>query len=580
MVRNFVFSLLFVTALISGAVAYAEPASDALCFHKNKKGLVINGTKTLISNNLVGLVKDSRTGKGIAGVPVTDGYTFTVTDRNGVYQFVADEKCRNVYYTLPAEYKTALDPVTKLPLFYSTTPIDRSRQNRNDFVLEPLDAPEKDFTLVMIGDPQCKTDSDVHRFETETLPDLNRFMSESQAKGKYLNAYAVTLGDLTFDNTVQWGPMHKALSGFALESGDYLPIYNCVGNHDHDAACVDDYTATQTYVDLFGPTDYSFNRGDVHFVVMDDVAVTTTNGKTWKYADNISDRQLEWLKSDLALVKDKEEKMIVFCAHIQFRHNADKDNPDKIKNMAAAMDCLTDFHEAHVMIGHTHYAQNFIHHDYVTKGGTPVYEHIHGAACGAWWSCNLNLAGSPNGYSVYEVSGKTMKNWLAKGTGESPDLQMRVYDGNQIYGGAEGHPSGEYEYSWTEGGIGPKGAQAPGFSGLKGCFVASIWNSDEDNWKVELFQDGKKVGDFKQVPSEIGDVCAISFFYNDLGRKTATWSRSTPQYYWYIEAPGGDPTKVQNWEVRATQTIPGGGVVNEYKCSTLQTDYSGFRNVE
>lgn len=165
----------------------------------------LNGTRIDKKNNLFGLVKDSRTGKGIAGVPVTDGYTFTVTDRNGVYQFVADEKCRNVYYTLPAEYKTALDPVTKLPLFYSTTPIDRSRQNRNDFVLEPLDAPEKDFTLVMIGDPQCKTDSDVHRFETETLPDLNRFMSESQAKGKYLNAYAVTLGDLTFDNTVQWG---------------------------------------------------------------------------------------------------------------------------------------------------------------------------------------------------------------------------------------------------------------------------------------------------------------------------------------------------------------------------------------
>ena len=154
MVRNFVFCLLFVTALISGAVAYAEPASAAPSFHKNKKGLVINGTKTLISNNLVGLVKDSRTGKGIAGVPVTDGYTFTVTDRNGVYQIVADEKCRNVYYTLPAEYKTALDPVTKLPLFYSTTPIDRSRQNRNDFVLEPLDAPEMYFTLVMIVEPQ------------------------------------------------------------------------------------------------------------------------------------------------------------------------------------------------------------------------------------------------------------------------------------------------------------------------------------------------------------------------------------------------------------------------------------------
>jgi len=580
MIRKFIFSLLFVTALFSGVAAYAEASNNAACAGKNKKGMVINGTRTSLSNNLVGLVKDSRTGKGIAGVPVTDGYTFTVTDKNGVYQFTADEKCRNVYYTLPAEYKAALNPQSKLPLFYSTTPIDLNKQNRNDFVLDPLDAPEKDFTLVMIGDPQCKTDSDVQRFETETLPDLRRFMSESQAKGKYLNAYAVTLGDLTFDNTVQWGPMHKALSGFSLDSGDYLPIYNCIGNHDHDASCKDDYTATQKYVDLFGPTDYSFNRGDVHIIVMDDVICTTSDGKHWKYDDGITDKQLEWLKSDLELVQDKAGKMVVLCTHIQFRHSVDKNGTKQIKNMIEAISCLTEFHEAHLMIGHTHYAQNYIHHDYVTKGGTPVYEHIHGAACGAWWTCNMNLAGEPNGYSVYEVSGNTMKNWLAKGTNESPDLQMRVYDGNQIYGGADGRPTGKYEYSWTSGGVGPKEIKAEGFQGLKGCFVASVWNSDEDNWKVELFQDGKKIGDLKRVPSKINDICVVSFFYNELGRSTATWARNTPQYYWYIEAPGGDPTRVQNWEIRATQTIPGSGEVNEYKCSTLQTDYSGFRNVE
>ncbi len=576
MIKKFIFSLLFVTVLFSGAAAYAEPSGDAAYVRKNKKGMVINGTKTSLSNNLVGLVKDSRTGKGIAGVPVTDGYTFTVTDKNGVYQFTADEKCRNVYYTLPVEYKAALDPATKLPLFYSTTPIDLNKQNRNDFVLDPLDAPEKDFTLVMIGDPQCKTDSDVHRFETETLPDLKRFMSESQAKGKYLNAYAVTLGDLTFDNTVQWGPMHKALSGFSLESGEYLPIYNCIGNHDHDASCKDDYTATQNYVVLFGPTDYSFNRGDVHIIVMDDVICTTTDGKHWKYDDGITDRQLEWLKSDLELVPDKSEKMVVLCTHIQFRHSVDKDGTKQIKNMVEAISCLTEFNEAHIMIGHTHYAQNYIHHDYVTKGGTPVYEHIHGAACGAWWSCNMNLAGEPNGYSVYEVSGKTMKNWLAKGTNESPDLQMRVYDGNQIYGGTDGRPSGKYQFSWKDGGVGPKNIKAEGFQGLNGCFVATIWNSDEDNWKVELFQDGKKIGDLQRVPAKINDICVVSFFYNVLGRATATWARSTPQYYWFIEAPDGDPAKVQNWEIRATQTIPGSGEINEYKCSTLQTDYSGF----
>ena len=54
----------------------------------------LNGTRIDKKNNLFGLVKDSRTGKGIAGVPVTDGYTFTVTDRNGVYQFVTSSRER------------------------------------------------------------------------------------------------------------------------------------------------------------------------------------------------------------------------------------------------------------------------------------------------------------------------------------------------------------------------------------------------------------------------------------------------------------------------------------------------------
>lgn len=577
MIKKLVTLFMFVAALCSGAVTYAEPAEAGAPAKVSGKGVKINGTRTKIANNLVGLIKDSKTGKGIAGVPVTDGYTFTVTDKNGVYQMKADDRCRNVYYSLPAEYKTALDPQTKLPLFYSTKPIDKTVQNRNDFVLEPIDALEKDFTLVMIGDPQCKTDSDVERFKTETLPDIKNFLSTSQAEGKYLDAYAVTLGDIIFDNTVQWEPMHDAMSGFSLNSGEYLPIYNCIGNHDHDASCSDDYTATQNYVNLFGPTDYSFNKGDVHIVVMDDVAVTTTDGHHWKYDDGISDEQLEWLKSDLSFVKDKEHKMVVFCTHIQFRNRVNRDNPNKLKAMAGAISALTDFHEAHLMIGHTHYAQNFIHHDYVTKGGTPVYEHIHGATCGAWWTCNLNLAGSPNGYSIYEVSGDTMKNWFLKGTHESPELQMRVYDGNQLYGGKDGVPAGgEYSFSWKEGGYGPKHVKVDGFTGLEGCFVASVWNSDEDNWKVELFQDGKKVGDLKKVPAKINDVCVTSFFYNDLGRQTATWARSTPQYYWYIPAPGGDPAKVSNWEIKATQTIPGSGTVNVYKCSALQTDYKGF----
>ena len=65
------------------------------------------------------------------------------------------------------------------------------------------------------------------------------------------------------------------------------------------------------------------------------------------------------------------------------------------------------------MIGHTHYPQNFINTDYKTAGGKAIYEHIHGAACGAWWSSNCNVTGAPNGFAIYTVSNGNVKNWQA-----------------------------------------------------------------------------------------------------------------------------------------------------------------------
>ena len=188
--KKYLFGLISATTLLSGVVACdknEKPNPDNPVNPPTPNPgteTVINGTKIASSNTLVGLISDSKTGKGIAGVPVTDGYTFTTTDENGVYQFKANRYCRNVYYTLPSEYKVNLDSKTKLPVFYSTSDIKYNKQNRNDFVLDPLDAPEKNFTFIAIGDPQCKTNSDVERFRTETLPDMRNFISTSQANGK------------------------------------------------------------------------------------------------------------------------------------------------------------------------------------------------------------------------------------------------------------------------------------------------------------------------------------------------------------------------------------------------------------
>lgn len=520
---------------------------------------------------LVGTISDAATGKGIAGVPVSDGYTFTTTDAEGNYRIVANRYCRKVYYTTPANYKVALDPNSKLPLFYSTKVIQRYKENRNDFKLEPLPAIEENFTLIAIGDPQCKTDSDVNRWKTETIPDIKSTLTSAQASGKWLNAYAVTLGDITFDNTVQWDPMKQSMSNMQIGS-TYLPIFNCMGNHDHDAKQTNTYTAQTNFVESFGPPDYSFNRGKAHIVVMDNVVCTTTNQSTWTYNAGFSQQQYNWLKADLDLVDNKADKIIFFCAHIPFRGSSASGgaNVNKDKYYTEILQLFTKFKEAHIMIGHTHYPQNYLHTSFKCQSDLPIYEHVHGAACGGWWSSNLNVDGAPNGYSIYEIKGNVVDNWVAKATNQSESFQMRVYDGNATYSGTK-----NYSYTWTGGGTGGSSSiKTNGNASLKDCFVVTVWNDEPQNWKVELVQ-GNTVTPMKRLGSNLSDMCAVSFFFNECGKNTTSWNKAL-QHYWYVKAPSGNPASEQNWVVRATQTIPGSKKTNVYESSSFQSDFAGF----
>ena len=222
----------------------------------------INGTRIQEGNNLVGLITDSETGKGIEGVAVSDGYSITTTDRNGVYQFVGNPLTRVVYYTTPSEYKVNLDEQTKQPLFYKHCRFNPDTLNRNDFTLTPMDRVEDELTLIVISDPQCKNDRHVKRFRTESIPDMQRTINAGVESGKYKNVYALVLGDLVYDYLDQWDNMKDVMSNVTINDGDgYLPFFNSIGNHDHYEDCVDDYAGCQNYVDRFGPTDYSFDRG-------------------------------------------------------------------------------------------------------------------------------------------------------------------------------------------------------------------------------------------------------------------------------------------------------------------------------
>ena len=560
-----------------------EPEPEAPLNDENH----INNTEILESMNGVGLITDSSTGKGIPGVPVTDGYKFTTTDGNGVYQMRLDPRTRNVYITVPAAYKIPLHESMHIPQFYSKNKIDTSKVNRNDFVLEPLPAPETEFTLVMVGDPQCQTAKGVGYFSKQhdgypgTIPDIQASVNEGLASGEYKNVYAITLGDIVFDSSNMWGSMRQAMSNVQISSG-WLPFFQCIGNHDHTATKDNDYDAAQLFINYFGPTDYSFDRGNAHIVVMDNVYGTSTTAssapdkKTWNFNGGFIPDQWEWLQQDLALVKDKQDKILIFCTHVPFREGAWVGTANIIWYCfrEEILTAMTEFHSAELMCGHAHYPGCYIHKDFVCKSGRPVMEHIHQAACGGWWNCHSSVTGAPNGYTIYSIKGPDVVDWTNKGTGRPKDYQLRVYDGNQIYTGRQNYQLNWYSDTMT---IGSSAIPVYGNASLQGCFVAEVWDDDDSWWTVEMYQNGAKVGDFVRIPDgTTSNVALASYAFNELGKNSVSWADRTHSHLWYYKPATVAPTDFKDWEVVVTHTIPGSGLKRVFRRSDLTTDYSEF----
>ena len=536
----------------------------------------INGTILNESNDLVGLVSDYSTNKGIPGVVVSDGYDCVVTDENGVYQFKSNSLTRLVYISTPSEYKIPVKSLPSKPEFYKAVKPDGA-VIRTDFALTPLEGgKETKWTFIGIGDPQCATSSNASRYSNETIIDIK------SATLNKTGVYAMTLGDIVFDSTDMWPSMKSSMSS-VYNGAWFIPFFQTIGNHDHDSLqpdtaddAMDDYTATSTFTGVFGPTNYSFNRGDVHVVSMDDIKVTAlkssskSNGKTWSYGHGFTQDQLNWLKKDLALVPDKENKMIFICCHIPFRTYTTDYHPD-------VMRVMSEFKEAHLMIGHTHYTQNYIHTSYKAKGGMALYEHIHGSACGAWWTgtSSSTVTGEPSGYTIYDIEGPHIKDWHFKGTKRDADYQFRVFDGNDIYYQSK-YPLNWYTASQK---IGTYTFTVKGNTNLKGCFVAQLFNDDDTYWKVDLVKKstGEKIGSFKRLSNGSSTNIAMSAFYYNVKSKTSdSYCSTTASHYWYYKPASASPASETDWEVVVTHTLPAGDVTHTYKCSTLtvESDFS------
>lgn len=452
--------LLFLLALLLFIYACSDDNGDAP--GNGTDETVVNNTELDPETTLYGLITDTQNNP-IPNVVVTDGFTNTATDRNGVYQLVRNRRAKFVYYSTPSDYKIAIDKDNH-PKFYEKF-TSRDRKIRQDFTLEKQPV-ENTFTLFGIGDPQCRTDANVTRYKTETIEDINKLARTYQSSQ---NVYAITLGDIVDDAPQLWSKMKEAMSNQSI------PFFQTIGNHDHlQDDGINEEAREENFQNYFGPTNYSFNRGKVHVISMDNVVYTGRQ----QYYGSFTESQWKWLQEDLSYV-DKD-MMVILCTHIPIRDGGSTSH----RNTGAVeqnngwrqevLNLLSTFKEAHIMTGHTHYQINYLHN----VNGKTIYEHVHGAACGAWWNSIWCADGTPNGYGVYEIEGNTIKNWYYKGTDQPADYQVRAYDALKEFG-----PAGKYTYAF---------APHLNLTG-EGWIVANIWNSDP-NWDVRLYQDGVEIG--------------------------------------------------------------------------------------
>ncbi len=351
---------------------------------------------------------------GIEGVSVTDGLTVTPTDANGRFHLQAAAHRPFVYLSVPAGYRLPTHTHTGTARFYRPLDAADGEPIEVEFSLHPLPHSDDTHAFVFLADPQVRTEAEAAQLQDETVPDV-RTTSAALAPQP---VFGVGGGDLVFDALSLFSEYEDAVQQMDL------PFVQVVGNHDLNVNAATDPDATAPFRKQFGPTYYSFDRGAVHYVVLDDVYWPGNDGfggETDSYLGHLPAPQLRWLEQDLSLIEDG--RPVVVFAHIpplstgyDRRDEARPSVRNQIVNRTALYDLLAPF-DAHIVTGHLHENEH--------RGAAGPHEHVVGTVCGAWWTGPICYDGTPRGYAVYEIAGETLR-WRYKSTGQGADHQMRL----------------------------------------------------------------------------------------------------------------------------------------------------------
>ena len=328
-----------------------------------------------------GYVTDG-SGAPMAGVSVTNGKDVVKTDEDGHYVMDGWLKDRFVTVTIPTGYWTE-------DYYIEVT----DAKEGYDFVLEKSDKDYTDHTFLQVADSEVGSGG-----VGEWIENVKAAAEDTDA------AFIMHTGDICYEDGLR-----THLSGMNSENMP-APVRYAIGNHDY----INWGGYGEAYFEsIYGPVCYSFEVGNIHYVVTPmvhgvDYLGRYTNADVWR-----------WVKNDLENT-DPDMKVVMF------NHDyctSDEDGFEVSCGLGSKLD-LKEYGLVAWIYGHWHY--NLM---YQTE-------------CGAFNICTGQPSGGGIDSTVPAVRSVTMSG------GELVSSDMYYYD----FKGAS--PAGGYDWTVNAGGNG------------------------------------------------------------------------------------------------------------------------------
>ena len=342
-------------------------------------------------------------GQGVQGVVVTDGHYFALTDKEGYYTLPYNENASHIHISSPAGFTVPLlNGVPKFWVAYNQI----SDPDQVDFPLIKLK--NNDFRHYFIGtaDPQLRYENEI-----EKLKSILDYLKYDISQHEMEPVHVLVAGDLVFDNH----DLHEPLIAAFAELNQH--VYYAIGNHDYvfnrnEAPSIENNQfADSIFLRHYGPSNYSFNRGLVHYLVLDNI-IYEGGGPGVTYSLGFTRDQLEWIETNLSFVPREKAVVVVMHGPTKSRYRSSYGNSEELHAL------LYEFAEVQIVSGHTHMNSVLVDHTNITS-------QVLGTLCGAWWSGPLNTCGTPLGYKIFTVDGTNIS-WKYRAY-DRPDSQFSVY---------------------------------------------------------------------------------------------------------------------------------------------------------